>query len=245
MVRNSLPVSFLNSCKKYEFNNDNLKNILYKKELIKKPEEHKKIKVQEKKEVKKDIFIPEEEDTLFWCYVIYKYGYSEYEIKREKKYTSQTDLKINLVYTLRENKELLKKYKFKKTKLEDNLVNDKKISLDLFLFLIRVNKLNIIYLDENIYFEELNNDMNKKCIIRYDKKEEKYGVMDVSDERLEELKKAKLRILNLSKPIKAISNYKVLELKEICKTLKINIMKTTTKCKTKKELYQLIQEKIN
>lgn len=245
MVRNSLPVSFLNSCKKYEFNNDNLKNILYKKELIKKPEENKKIKVQEKKEVKKDIFIPEEEDTLFWCYVIYKYGYSEYEIKREKKYTSQTDLKINLVYTLRENKELLKKYKFKKTKLEDNLVNDKKISLDLFLFLIRVNKLNIIYLDENIYFEELNNDMNKKCIIRYDKKEEKYGVMDVSDERLEELKKAKLRILNLSKPIKAISNYKVLELKEICKTLKINIMKTTTKCKTKKELYQLIQEKIN
>ena len=245
MVRNSLSVGFLNSCKKYEFNNDNLKNILYKKELIKKPEEHKKIKVQEKKEVKKDIFIPEEEDTLFWCYVIYKYGYSEYEIKREKKYTSQTDLKINLVYTLRENKELLKKYKFKKTKLEDNLVNDKKISLDLFLFLIRVNKLNIIYLDENIYFEELNNDMNKKCIIRYDKKEEKYGVMDVSDERLEELKKAKLRILNLSKPIKAISNYKVLELKEICKTLKINIMKTTTKCKTKKELYQLIQEKIN
>ena len=106
MVRNSLSVGFLNSCKKYEFNNDNLKNILYKKELIKKPEEHKKIKVQEKKEVKKDIFIPEEEDTLFWCYVIYKYGYSEYEIKREKKYTSQTDLKINLVYTLRENKEL-------------------------------------------------------------------------------------------------------------------------------------------
>lgn len=245
MARNSLSVGFLNSCKKYEFNNDNLKNILYKKELIKKPEEHKKIKVQEKKEVKKDIFIPEEEDTLFWCYVIYKYGYSEYEIKREKKYTSQTDLKINLVYTLRENKELLKKYKFKKTKLEDNLVNDKKISLDLFLFLIRVNKLNIIYLDENIYFEELNNDTNKKCIIRYDKKEEKYGVMDVSDERLEELKKAKLRILNLSKPIKAISNYKVLELREICKTLKINIMKTTTKCKTKKELYQLIQEKIN
>lgn len=245
MVRNSLSVGFLNSCKKYEFNNDNLKNILYKKKLINKPEEDKKIKVQEKKEVKKDIFIPEEEDTLFWCYVIYKYGYSEYEIKREKKYTSQTDLKINLVYTLRENKELLKKYKFKKTKLEDNLVNDKKISLDLFLFLIRVNKLNIIYLDENIYFEELNNDTNKKCIIQYDKKEEKYGVMDVSDERLEELKKAKLHILNLSKPIKAISNYKVLELREICKTLKINIMKTTKKCKTKKELYQLIQEKIN
>ena len=29
------------------------------------------------------------------------------------------------------------------------------------------------------------------------------------------------------------------------KTLNIDIMKTETKCKTKKELYQLIQEKIN
>ena len=36
-----------------------------------------------------------------------------------------------------------------------------------------------------------------------------------------------------------------MDLKEICKTLKIDIMKTSTKCKTKKELYQLIQEKIN
>ena len=42
MFHNSLSLSFLNSCKKYEFNNNNLKNILYKKEQVNKQEERKK-----------------------------------------------------------------------------------------------------------------------------------------------------------------------------------------------------------
>ena len=246
MVRHkSISVTFLNSCKKYEFNNDNIKNILYKKDQKRIQVKEKKKIVETKKEVKKDIFIPEEEDTLFWCYIIYKYGYSEYELKRQQKHTSQTDLKINLVYTIRENKDLLKKYKMRKAILEENLVNDKKISLDLFLFLIRVNKLNLVYFDENIYFEEFHNDESKKCVVQYNKDTEKYGLLDVTDERVEELKKNKLKVINLAKPLKALSSYKVLELKEICDTLHIDKMKSSTKYKTKKEMYQLIQEKIN
>ena len=244
MVRHkSLSVSFLNSCKKYEFNNENLKNKLYKE--IYKPILIKKKKIIEKKKEKKDIFIPEEEDTLFWCYIIFKYGYSEYELKREKKYESITNLKINLVYTLREHKDLLKKLKLKKTKLEENLTSDKKINLDTFLFLIAVNEMNIIYMDDNIYYEDFYSDEKKKCILKYEKEQDKYGILELKDEKLEELKNNKLRILNLSKPLKALSSYKVLELKEMGKKLNIDIMKTATKSKTKKEIYQLIQEKIN
>ena len=246
MVRHKkLSIVFLNSCKKYEFNNENLKNTLYRKSNAIKKEIKKHKKVEEKNEKKKNIFIPEEEDTLFWCYIINKYGYSEYELKREKKYESITNLKIDLVYTLRDNKELLKKYKLKKTKLEENLTSEKKISLDTFLFLMRVNNYNIIYFTENTYFEEYNSDEEKKCIIKYEKEEDKYGILEITDEKIEELKSNKLHILNMSKPLKALSGYKVLELKEICKTLNINAMKTSTKSKTKKELYQLIQEKIN
>ena len=94
-------------------------------------------------------------------------------------------------------------------------------------------------------FEENNSDEEKRCIIKYEKKQDKYGILEITNEKLEELKSNKLKILNMSKPLKALSSYKVLDLKEICKTLNINIMKTSTKCKTKKELYQLIQEKIN
>ena len=246
MVRHKkLSIVFLNSCKKYEFNNENLKNTLYRKSNAIKKEIKKHKKVEEKNEKKKNIFIPEEEDTLFWCYIINKYGYSEYELKREKKYESITNLKIDLVYTLRDNKELLKKYKLKKTKLEENLTSEKKISLDTFLFLMRVNNYNIIYFTENTYFEEYNSDEEKKCIIKYEKEQDKYGILEITDEKIEELKSKKLHILNMSKPLKALSGYKVLELKEICKTLNINTMKTSTKSKTKKELYQLIQEKIN
>ena len=229
MVRHKkLSIVFLNSCKKYEFNNENLKNTLYRKSNAIKKEIKKHKKVEEKNEKKKNIFIPEEEDTLFWCYIINKYGYSEYELKREKKYESITNLKIDLVYTLRDNKELLKKYKLKKTKLEENLTSEKKISLDTFLFLMRVNNYNIIYFTENTYFEEYNSDEEKKCIIKYEKEEDKYGILEITDEKIEELKSNKLHILNMSKPLKALSGYKVLELKEICKTLNINAMKTST-----------------
>ena len=129
--------------------------------------------------------------------------------------------------------------------MEENLTSEKKISLDTFFFLMRVNNYNLIYITENTYFEEYNNDENKKCIIKYEKEEDKYGILEITDKKLEELKSNKLKILNISKPLKAVSSYKGLDLKEICKTLKINIMKTSTKCKTKKELYLLIQEKIN
>jgi len=245
MVRHkNLSVSFLNSCKKYEFNNENLKRKLYRENIIQVNKEKKKIIEKIKKE-EKDIFIPDEEDSLFWCYIIYKYGYSEYELKREKKYESITSMKINLVYTVRENKDLLKKLKLKKTKVEENLTNDKKINLDTFLFLIAVNEMNLIYMNEHTYYEEFYSDEEKVCIIKYEKEQDKYGLYDVSKEKLEDLKKNRLHILNISKPIKSLSSYKVLQIKEICKTLNIDIMKTETKCKTKKELYQLIQEKIN
>ena len=86
MVRHKrLSIDFLNSCKKYEFNNENLKNNLYKKSNAIKQVKKKEKKINIKKEEKKSIFIPEEEDTLFWCYIIYKYGYSEYELKRKKR----------------------------------------------------------------------------------------------------------------------------------------------------------------
>ena len=245
MVRHkNLSVSFLNSCKKYEFNNENLKRKLYRENIIQVKKEKKKI-IEKLKKEKKDIFIPDEEDSLFWCYIIYKYGYSEYELKREKKYESITSMKINLVYTVRENKDLLKKLKLKKTKVEENLTNDKKINLDTFLFLIAVNEMNLIYMNEHTYYEEFYSDEEKVCIIKYEKEQDKYGLYDISKEKLEDLKKNRLHILNISKPIKSLSSYKVLQIKEICKTLNIDIMKTETKCKTKKELYQLIQEKIN
>ena len=139
-------------------------------------------------------------------------------------------MKIDLVYTLRDNKELLKELKLKKTKLEENLTSDKKLNLDTFLFLMAVNKFNLVYINNHTYYQEDYSDEERKCVIKYDKKQDKYGILEVTDKKLKEEKKNRLHILNLSKPIKNImSGYKVMDLKEICKTLKIDIMKTATK----------------
>ena len=49
---------------------------------------------------------------------------------------------------------------------------------------------------------------------------------------------------DIKKPIKCISNYKAQDLRDICKKLDINIMKTPTKYKIKKDLYMLLCQKV-
>ena len=49
---------------------------------------------------------------------------------------------------------------------------------------------------------------------------------------------------NIQKPIKSIHKFSAKELRDTCAKLDINIMKTPTKNKTKKVLYQLLCEKI-
>ena len=57
MVRHkNLSVSFLNSCKKYEFNNENLKSKLYRENIIQVKKEKKKVIEKIKNEINKDYF---------------------------------------------------------------------------------------------------------------------------------------------------------------------------------------------
>ena len=51
-------------------------------------------------------------------------------------------------------------------------------------------------------------------------------------------------ISNINKPIKAISNYKLPELHDICNKLKINIKNEAGKKYKKVELYEIIKSKI-
>ena len=61
---------------------------------------------------------------------------------------------------------------------------------------------------------------------------------------IDDFKEKLFNVENIKKPIKSISAYKAQEIRDICHTLNINAMKTPTKYKTKKDLYQLICETI-
>ena len=76
-----------------------------------------------KKHMHIDFLVPKFADTLFWCYYIMKNGLGTYEMVHGDGYKDSFEQKIELVYKIRENKELLKQYKWKRNAIEDELVN--------------------------------------------------------------------------------------------------------------------------
>lgn len=190
-----------------------------------------------------NFIIPPENDSVFWCWYIFTKSLSKYTISRDRVFTTEKQEKINFIEKLRENKKMLKQFKIKICDMEANLTMGKKLDIIYLEPMIIMENYNFIYMDDVIYYENILDDDNKSCIIKYYKETDKYGLFL---EKYEKLKIHKLyKIDSLSKPIKAISNYKAQEIRDICKKLDINVMKSPTKYKTKKDLYQLIKEKIN
>ena len=249
--QNSNTQNLLNLLNEYSFNKQNIENIFHKysgdTNMKKTKYDNISVKTKIKKEktnsINDDFTIPVEDDTVFWCWLIFTKGLSNYTIVRDRAFVTIKTEKINFVEKVRKYKKILKKYKIKLCDIESNLSMGKKLDIIFLEPMLIMENYNFIYMDDKIYYENIIDEDNKTCVIKYFKDSEKYGLFlnDIS-----KIKKNKLFIVdNLSKPIKAISNYKADEIREICKKLDINIMKSPTKYKTKKILYQLIKEKLN
>tara|TARA_Y100000588_G_C14235536_1_gene917127 strand:+ start:1212 stop:1685 length:474 start_codon:yes stop_codon:yes gene_type:complete len=121
------------------------------------------IKNISKKEVKKkkpvvdfSIFIPEYSDTLFWCYYLILNSITDYKLV-ENDFLLEKSIKISLIQKVREHKDILKKMKFKRTEIEDELLNQRKISIKTFLLLCVLENKNIIIKDGIKYLENISN----------------------------------------------------------------------------------------
>jgi hypothetical protein len=193
------------------------------------------------------IFIPREQDSLFWCYYIIKYGDIHYEMLQNKNILTTKQLKINYVTKIRENKQIVKTYKFDTiSNIESNLANDSIISIKTFMTLCAIDNINIIFISKKIYYELLTNDSGIIYIIReldnsklkYNKQ---YGYEIANENLLNEIRDSYYKVDSLDKPIKSLSNYKVSDLLNIADKLAIEIVnKQTGKNKTKNELYESI-----
>ena len=196
-----------------------------------------------KKQQNNDFFIPKQKDSLFWCWYIFKNGLNEYQSLPEKYFIIEKTKKIKFIEKIRKTT-FNKKDKIKKKDIELNLANDKKLNLKSLEAMLLCKHRNFIFINDKIYYENINEDNDKTCIIKYFKKEEKFGLL-INKEEIDKKYKKKLFIVeNFLKPIKSISAYKSQEIRDICSKLNINVMKTATKYKTKKNLYSLICEKI-
>jgi len=231
----------------FMFNDNNIRKILNTKKCIKKTDN-----IQIKKEVKKSgdstnekVFRTSENcDPLIWYYNILLNGMQSYHFLGNNAYQEENKMKMELVYKIRDNKQLLKNHKIKYREVESNLSNDAKINMYTFLALLIVSETNFYYSDDKFYYEKLTNpDLSRYCYVL--KKNEKYYLwMDESNPNIEMLKKKLISINNLDKPLPGISNFKKSELEDWCKKLQIKYEHIGQKKLTKSKLYALIQENI-
>jgi hypothetical protein len=232
--------------------NDNNMSLYLKYKLINTPNKsiskfEDEFKNQPKKQIiKQSIFFPKETDSLFWCYFIISSGESHYEMITNKNYLVAKQMKINYVDKIRKNKQVVKTYKFDTiTNLESNLANDNNINIKTVMTLCAIDKINIIFINKNTYYELIMNDTERIYIIRemenQSKYSKKYG-FEIADLNLvEEIKMTLYKIETLDKPIKALSYYKLQDLIDICNKLAIEIKCSDTgKNKTKNELYESV-----
>lgn len=195
---------------------------------------------------KPEIFIPNQQDTLFWCYYIIKNGDVSYETLNNKNILTAKQIKIELVTTIRKNKDIVKMYKFDTiSNIESNLANDNLLNKKTFLTLCAIENINIIFLKKNTYYEIIMNDSDKIYVLHeipsQSKYNNKYGFEMGTTESISNIKNTFFRLESIDKPIKAISAYKLHELIEICNKLLISTNNNITeKQKSKKELYESI-----
>lgn len=231
---------------KYSLTN---KNIIDSISVVESVSKHKKENVTEVKLTKKktDYFYPSLDckDTLFWCWISHHHGFQEYELNKNDLYNYEINKKFEYVSFIRSNKLLLKSLKLNRTKLEENLLDDNGIDLGLFTFICLVHKYNVIYTDNYMYYEYID-DFNTDFIM-INKRNNKYGLYikeTVTKKHLDLFKKDKWIVDSITKPLKAVGCYKVAEIKEICKIMNIETMKNEKKSFTKNELYEKIKQHI-
>jgi len=230
----------------YSLNYENIERLTIKIEPTHSNKEYKKKKIVN---TESTLFSPYHNDKLFWIFYILKNGIQQYNLIGKNHFFIEQDIKIQQIKLIRDNKDILKKNKWKKNKLESNLIGDKIINLTTFFCICNLNNINICIRNNKCLYDCVEESYDTKINI-IDKNNNIFSI-DLIEINLETYKKMKEKfwlITNISKPLRAISYYKVNDLISICKKLDISIykkIKDKDKLLKKKELYMKLSEYIS
>jgi hypothetical protein len=212
--------------------------------LVPVKQEH--VKIAPRATQKPALFIPSQQDSLFWCFYIMKNGDADYETINNKNALVAKQHKIELVSTIRNNKDIVKTYKFDTiTNIENNLANDQTLNVKAFLTLCAIENINVVYINNKTYYESLMNDTDVIYIVHelsaQSKYHKKYGYELAKEGALNNIRSSLYKLNVIDKPVKGLSAYKVSDLVDICSKLEIEVVnKETGKNKTKNDLYESI-----
>jgi hypothetical protein len=174
-------------------------------------------------------------DELFW--IIYKIVEGEYKYETNCNFKTEKDFKIKCIEDLRLIKTKLKTYKLCLNRVEDQLLNHKKINLEAFFALSLLFSLNIFYVWNNKFFEFNCNENSDIYIINNNNN----NIIIEDDNKIEFYKNNLFYVENLNKPLKSITSYSKDQLIDIAKKLSIDNIPSKI---TKKDIYEKIQTKM-
>jgi len=205
------------------------------------------VKVEQKMEHIKPNLI----DSLFWCLYIINYGYNDFQQITRNHRVKQLEIQSQVIDNIQKDKNCMKNTNFKFTNvaiqelISDLLTITKAINYNTALSLCVFYNINIYIIDNSkgVYIKLISNteiELPTYAIYR-----EKLNIYSVDIEALTADKITALENLicleSYSRPLKTISNYKIVELTELAN--KFKLLEEDKKYK-KQELYELVYNKI-
>lgn len=202
-----------------------------------------------------EMFFPKERDQLFWCYYILVHGHSAYEMIDTHKFMVEKNEKLKCVEHIRTNRKHLTANKIRGIDaIENMLVHENTIDIKAFIALCVASNLNIIFIHRRKSYQillDVDNiePENIHVVHQYDTPRTRYGYeTGVSSSKMNEYlcrdtqdgkNSYYVNAVSMTNPLRAISSYKVGELRDMVIKLKLLDNETAWK-KTKPQIYETI-----
>lgn len=188
-------------------------------------------------------FTPEEKDAWFWIYYILKYDILQYTSQKQHFIKKQNEINQNIELLSEDQtiKTRWKRYGLKKTDVYSSILNDNHLSINAFIGLSIMYNWNVRIIQGPCYIEihENTKDDIFHIIEITGNKNSKRPYIILESENIFQ-KDNYILVKTFSKPLKAISNYKLADLQQIASKLNLDIYK-----KKKADLYSEIESKLN
>jgi hypothetical protein len=233
--------SILNLLENYTLIGDNLNVDFYNDKFKNQP--LKPLNYMRNSRQKNDVYVIRQKDSLFWAFYILKYGQFSYEMNiMSQSFFIEKQEKYNYIDLIRKNKELLKLHKINKlSSLENNLANEKTISIKTFISMCIIENINVCLInDRKIYLNILDETLPINIVFKNKDKPNYCIDFQTEENKINNYKENYLIVTSFDDKLKSINSYTIEQLLEICR--KLNLTISTDEKITKKYLYELLSK---
>lgn len=181
--------------------------------------------------------------SLFWAF--YSLINNTHEVLEQNKFKIKNNFSLKFVEQINKEKSFLKQNKLKFHDIESNILYDKDINLSTLKCLVLLNKINLVYVCNNKYYLIESNDDDNYFYISKSQLTWKCDQNLKKSELVNGILANKLLMENIRTCLKSLSSYKVDDLIKMATILSIPINNKSGKRKTKQQLYEEINIKID